>query len=244
MAGTVASAPSAAAHSKGNVGHLARTAVKAAMIVLALFQMTRQFLPGTVHEVTGICLGLCVVAHVVQNRRWFTSFTRGRWGAARIGATVVDVALVAILIAMVASGVAMSGLAVQLGLAKGTAALRGVHMACVHGGFLLMAVHAGMHGRPLVSRGLQTLNSLPARLGAALIVALLCVWGAWEFVRLDFMGYLTLRTRFAFIDPSQSVVLFVLDHAAIFALFVVAGYGLVRLLGVLDKPRHPKQPTR
>lgn len=100
------------------------------MLVLLLFQMTRQFLPGAVHEATGIALGACVAAHVVLNRRWFAALGRGRWTALRVVSTTVNGALLVVFAAMVVSGLAMSGIAVDLGLAGHTTVLRGVHALC------------------------------------------------------------------------------------------------------------------
>lgn len=51
-------------------GRAVRRAVVAAMVALLLFQMTRQFLPGAVHEATGLLLFAAVVAHNALNRRW------------------------------------------------------------------------------------------------------------------------------------------------------------------------------
>lgn len=197
-----------------------RGVLDALMAVLLIGQMERQFLPGWVHEVSGALLAAAVVAHVCANRRWLAGLRRGRWTPARVSAACVDVVLAATFVAMVASGLGMSGAAVGMGLARGTMRLRSVHLALVHVGLLAAGVHAGMHALPLVRRMARAASgrlgrgaglALPLTAGAALVAC-----GAHAFVRLDFASYISLRVRFALIDPSQSVVLFVLANMAVF----------------------------
>ena len=230
----------------------------AVMLALFVFQMLRQFLPGAVHEVTGIALATCAVAHVVRNRRWFAGLARGRWTARRALIAVVSCALSAVMLGTVACGVGMSGLAVDLGLARNTMQLRSFHIALTHLGFLLAGLHVGLHVRPVAARvaragrrclGLaegtsgvgtpraaRTARMVRIALGAlALAVA---AYGAHAFAKLDFAGYISLKTRFAFIDPSQPVVLFALDHAAVLVLCALIACALDALLAKVRSARH------
>lgn len=63
------------------------------------------------------------------------------------------------------------------------------------------------------------------------VAAVLVAYGLHAFAKLDFFGYISLQTRFAFIDPMQSVPLFVCDHLAVFALCALVGAGLAVALG-------------
>lgn len=201
----------------------ARGLVDGAMVGLLLFQMARQFLPSWVHEATGLALAALVVVHVGLHLRWYRGLIRGSWTPWRGITTLVNIALTLVLIAMVASGFGMSGMAVGLGIAGHTMVLRSMHMALVHAGFMLAGLHLGLHGRRWGAR-LQRSGIAGILLGTTWLG--LALYGAYAFVKLNFWGYLTLRTQFAFIDPSQSVVLFVLDHLAIFALCAAAGCGI------------------
>lgn len=211
-----------------------RAAVDAAMLVLLTFQMTRQFLPGAVHEATGIALGVAIVAHTVLNRRWYRALPRGRWTPGRVLSTSVNLGLTAVLLTMLTSGLGMSGIAVDLGVAGRTSVLRSVHMACVHLGFLLVGVHLGLHAGPWVARARRTLEArLPRPVACGLMAVAsgaVVAYGVLSFMRLDFAGYISLRTRFAFIDPTQSVVLFVLDHLAILFAYAALGWLAATLL--------------
>lgn len=203
------------------------------LVILLLFQMTRQFLPGTVHEAVGITFVVLVMVHNASKRRWYAGLARGRWNLRRIMLTVIDFALVAVFVGIAACGLGMSGIAVSLGVAGHTMQLRSAHIALTHLGFLLVGLHVGMHAQPALSRAGRALSGrigmAAARVAGLALGVFALVYGAIVFVKLDFTGYISMQTRFAFIDPNQSVALFVLDHLAVFVLFALAGLALAAL---------------
>ncbi len=241
------------------------------LVVLLLFQMTRQFLPGAVHEAAGIGFAALLVAHNVAMRRWYAGLLRGRWSVRRALGALVNLALVIVFVGVAACGLGMSGIAVSLGVASHTMQLRSAHIALTHLGFLLVGVHLGLHGLPAVRKAGRALGrragsaggagqagaagragsgaqaaghaswaaraaglagggvqaaARPAELALAVLVA---AYGAFAFAKLDFAGYISMQTRFAFIDPNQSVALFVLDHIAVLALASLVGLALAAL---------------
>ncbi|MEE8716400.1 MAG: hypothetical protein SOI26_04650 [Coriobacteriales bacterium] len=130
-----------------------RTAIDAVMVVLLLLQMGRQLMPSAVHEACGIALGALAVAHVVLNRRWFRGLARGRWDAARALRTVIDAACIAILLAMVASGLGASGLLRDVVPAVGRPSMyRGAHMTFVYLALIVFSLHLGTHWKVIVAR--------------------------------------------------------------------------------------------
>lgn len=203
------------------------------IVILLLFQMTRQFLPGMVHEAVGIIFIVLVMVHNATKRRWYAGLAQGRWNLRRVMLAVVDFALVAVFVGIAACGLGMSGIAVSLGVAGHTMQLRSAHIALTHLGFLLVGVHLGMHARPALSKAGRALSSrigpVAARAAGLALGILVLVYGALAFVKLDFAGYISMQTRFAFIDPNQSVALFVLDHLAVLALFALVGLALAVL---------------
>lgn len=208
-----------------------RAALDIAMVALLLFQMTRQFLPGAMHEVTGVAFAVLVVAHNVLNRRWYASLLRGPWTLRRAVPAAVNAVLVLVCLGAVACGLGMSGVAVGLGVAGHAVVLRSVHMTLVHWLFVLAGVHLGLHARQLARRVGRAFGAPGSpmrpfvRRAAMLGTAALVAYGAYAFVKLGFFGYLSGRTRFAFIDPSQPVLLFVFDHLAVLTLCAAVGCG-------------------
>lgn len=211
----------------------ARMLLNCLLMAFLLFQMTRQFLPGVVHEAAGIVFVALAVVHNVIARRWYAGLARGRWNPRRALVTVVDLALVVVLAGIVACGLGMSGIAVSLGVAGHTMQLRSVHIALTHLGFLLAGIHLGMHMLSVSQKALRALASrlgrVPARAAELAVVLCVAAHGVFAFAKLDFAGYISMQMRFAFIDPSQSVALFVFEHLAVLALFALVGLALAAL---------------
>lgn len=220
----------------------ARAALDAAMLALLLLQMGRHLLPSQVHEVTGMALGACVVAHLALNRRWFAGLARGRWTAGRALQTAVVAALVAVVALVLVSGIGMSGLLFDFGTPCAPARpsrFRGVHMVCVYLALLLFSFHFGMHWKAVMARARRALGgraaSPLARVLLRATVAALLAWGAWKFFDLGLLDYITRRTRFAFIDTERPVALYFLDYASVMGACAVLGHYAATLLAWLDR---------
>ena len=54
--------------------------------------------------------------------------------------------------------------------------------------------------------------------------------GVWSFVALDFPGYITGATAFAFVDPSKPAALSFIQYASVFSLFALVGVALSKVL--------------
>ena len=72
-------------------------------------------------------------------------------------------------------------------------------------------------------------DSRAGRILPKIIVVLIAGYGIYAFMRRQIFSYLFLQTRFAFFDTGESLVLFLIDYLAIFALFVCIGYYSVKL---------------
>lgn len=193
---------------------------------LALFQMLHMHLSDAAHEIGGVLFGILLVVHVVQHHRWFALLAKGPWKAIRIVNAAVVICLLLCACAMLFSGLAMSGWAVEAGTG-GSSVARAIHLPLVHIGFCLLAVHAGLQMRRVFA-----VRSTTATRGAATKVLLaaaavaVAAFALWSLADLDFVGYVLGTTGFAFVDPAKSVAFSVLQYAAIFALFCGMGYAL------------------
>ena len=113
-------------------------------------------------------------------------------------------------------------------------------MLCGHWNFVLMSLHLGLHWA-MISRMVS--KTLPkdnvALVWVARIVAVLIAgYGAYALVARQMPAYLFGEVKFAFIDPSEPLVLFLADHVAIMGLFVfIAHYGLICVRKVTRRRR-------
>ncbi len=55
-------------------------------------------------------------------------------------------------------------------------------------------------------------------------------YGVYAFIKRQFADYLFLRTHFVFLDDSEPIIFFFLDHLAIMGSFVLLGHYLAKLI--------------
>ena len=159
----------------------ARQIVDGCLLILLLCQMSYQVTGEAVHEWTGIAMTLTVIVHQLLNRRWYTALFKGNYNPYRSVATLINVLLLAAMLATAFCGMAMSEYAVPfLYWTKGVFLVRPTHLALSHWSFLLMGLHLGLHlpvmagKRKPGGRSKTVLSVLGALLGGI---------GFWLFLR-------------------------------------------------------------
>ena len=193
-------------------------AVDVALALVATLLMMRSQLPPMLHQVAGIAFGLLTATHMWQHRAWLASLARGRIAGRRLVSTIGMAAILVCAIALIASGLLMSTWATSLGIAAGTGGARALHLPLSHLLYCIIGVHAG-----LCAKGVARLPR-PALVAWAALAAL----GIWSFVALDYGGYITGATAFAFVDPSKPLVLSFVQHVSVLALFALAANQTIR----------------
>ncbi len=197
----------------------------AVLLALMAYMLTGQGL----HEWLGIvALGLFILHHLL-NWNWFRALGKGRYTPMRVLRTVLALFLLVSMLVQIISGLAMSRRALFfLELPMETSAARRLHLCFGYWSFLLAGLHLGTHwsvflglgrklrgGTPLPEAGRRTL-----RLAAAVSAG----YGLFCFLRQGSFDYLFLRTEFAFFDYGKPDLLVLLELAAVFSLWVLAGY--------------------
>lgn len=60
------------------------------------------------HEIAGTGMMVLIIIHRTLNRKWFSSLTRGKYNAARVFRTIVDVLLLVFMVLQPLNGILMS----------------------------------------------------------------------------------------------------------------------------------------
>ena len=198
-----------------------RKSVDACMLVLLLCLMSYQVTGEQAHEWTGVVMTLTVLVHQILNRRWYAAIFRGRYSAYRAVTTLINLLLLASMLATACCGMAMSGYAVPfLYWPRGVYLVRPTHLAMSHWTFLLMGLHLGVHlpilfGRQALGKGVRAgLTALGAGLGGI---------GFWLFLKNGMPDYLFFRVPFAFLDYEKSAFLVFLENALMLGTWVFLG---------------------
>lgn len=195
-------------------------AIDIALAIVATLLMMRTQLPAMLHQVSGIAFGVLTAVHMWQHSAWLGALVHGKLKGRHLVSAAGMAAILVCIAALIVSGLMMSTWATDLGIAAGTGSARGLHLPLSQLLYCLIGAHAG-----LCMKGVR---KLPRPALVAWVIA--AAAGIWSFAALDFGGYITGATAFAFVDPSKPAALSFVQYASVFALFALAGAALSTVL--------------
>lgn len=113
-----------------------------ALLLLMPYEMAGE----TAHEWIGMAIFILFILHHLMNRRWTGNIRKGRYTPVRIIQTVLAFVLLVLMIGSMVSGILLSRHIFRgVNIAGAANLARNVHMICAYWGFVLMAVHLGIH---------------------------------------------------------------------------------------------------
>lgn len=198
--------------------------VDGAMFLLLLNQMAYVLTGQQHHEKTGTVMVLLILCHNLLNRRWFETVRKGKYNAKRLFGIALNFLTLALVLALFISGVVMSRYVFDfLPIHGGRALARRVHITCAYWGFLLMAIHIGMHWNGIKGRignafGRAKVEEKPKKM-VSIVVWAVSAYGIYAFYRHEIFSFLFLQNEFAIFNQ-QPALLFVLDYLAMITLIV------------------------
>ena len=205
----------------------ARMVIDCLMVVLLPILMAYSLVGEAAHEWLGIGMSLLFIGHHALNWRWYRSLIKGRWSAARVWQTVVDMALLAAMLGLIVNGPILSRHALTaLPIHGGRSIARTLHMLSAYWGFCLMSLHLGMHWN-------RVLGLIPQKFQRPIVrvwIGMIAGYGIWAFVHREIGTYMFLRSAFVFFDFDEPLILFFLDYLAVMVLFATIGFYTSRLL--------------
>lgn len=202
-----------------------RLAVDLLMTLALLFLMGYQLWGEMAHEWAGTGMFVLFIAHHLLNLAWYKNLFRGKYTVMRVLISVVDLALLVVMICLIASGIIMSRhVFAFLPIDGGMGTARLVHMAACYWGFVLMALHLGFHWGMIMAR-VRNISGVtkPSRIHRVIFLIsgiVIAGYGLYVFVTRDLVTYMFLRTQFVFLDYSESPISFYIDYLAMMGLFI------------------------
>ena len=203
-----------------------RLIVDIVMTVMLPLLMAYSLIGEQNHEILGsLMLVLCILHHVL-NLKWYSALFHGKYGIKRIIRTALDMILLVIMFALPISGILMSKhLYTFINVPSAASTSRELHLLLSYWGFVLMCIHAGTHLVPAGKKLLRKNKTAWIAVHAAWCA--IAGYGAYVFVRRSMHEYMFRKTMFAFIDTSESKIVFFLDFTAVMLLFILVGYILL-----------------
>ena len=130
---------------------------------------------------------------------------------------------------MALSGIVISRhVFVDTGIESGQGSARIVHMLGAYWGFIIMSIHAGMHGKFLTGmikkRRKRGKNSRIAKITGNTAAAVIALYGAFVFIRSEIPLYMFLRTQFVYFDQAKPFLHYFTDYLSMMWLWIFTGY--------------------
>lgn len=209
------------------------------MTLSLLFSSGYQLWGEAAHEWAGAILFVLFIAHHLLNASWHKNLTKGHYTPMRVLQLLTDLALFAIMLIQMYSGIVLSRhVFVCLPITSGMALARRLHILGAYWGYLLMSLHIGLHWNMLIGMAKKGMRHSvkAARLsgrkdgraeGEAVagsrrfaplpfsISTAIALYGMYVFIKRDFITYLFLKSEFVFLDYEEPKILFYLDYLAL-----------------------------
>ena len=204
------------------------------MTLLLLLLMARQLTGDTVHEWLGAGMFLLWILHHILNMQWNGHIWKGKYTPFRILQLVVNILLLLAMIGTMVSGIILSReVFAFLPISGGLALARPLHILSAFWGFVLMALHLGLHWNMILgmirkSTGVKTAK--PVQIVLRTAGAGIAVYGLYALFKNQFLSYMFLTSSFVFFDFERPALLFFTEYAAIMGLFVFLAYDATKAM--------------
>lgn len=213
------------------------------MTVLLLFLMARQITGDVAHEWLGAAMFVLWIAHHILNRSWYSHLFKGKYTPVRILQTVTNFAVLLSMLGLMVSGIILSReVFAFLPISGGIARARSLHVLSAFWGFVLMALHLGLHWNMIlgmVRKATGPVSSKAMRVILRIVAVLIAGYGLYAFLKNQFLSYMFLTSSFVFFDFERPVLLFFTEYIAIMGMFIFLAYylskGVQRLNGKRKK---------
>lgn len=211
----------------------AKICVDIGMTIVLMLLMPYELVGQVAHEWLGIGIFILFIVHHILNRKWSRNVLKGKYTPLRIWQTLLVIFVLAAMIGSMVSGIILSRHVLSfLPVSGGRSFGRSLHMLASYWGFVLMALHLGLHWSMMMGMAKKALKKSSAvgtwilRIPALVIAG----YGMFAFVKREIGSYMLLRIQFVFFDFEEPLIFFLLDYLAIMGLFVFIGHYLAEIL--------------
>ena len=219
------------------------------MTLALLFLMGYQFWGDAAHEWVGAGMFALFIAHHILNRNWYKTLCKGKYTPLRIFRLIIDLSVFLGMLGLMVSGIMLSRhVFAFLPIGGGMSFARMLHMAASYWGFVLMALHLGLHWDMVMGMARKAvkirkpspmLSLVPTTLG--IVIA---AYGLYAFVSRDIPIYMFLKTHFVFMDFEEPIPFYYIDYLAVMGMFVCIAHYLSKLLCNVGNKERGSNRTR
>ena len=223
--------------------------VDIAMTALFMVCMGYHLTENKTHEWLGTILFALFILHHILNFGWYRGLFKGKYTAVRVIHTLVNVLFTVDVLLIMASGIMLSRNVFAFLNIFGGMTGRRLHMISTSWGYVLMAMHLGLHWGMVVAMSKKAVAKIlkrqPAQMASGKIVCgmltlAISAYGAYAFVTRQLAQRMFLLVEFAFFDFDELPSLFFADYLMIMALFAAVAYYGIKLTRYLTARKKQK----
>lgn len=202
------------------------------MTLLFIILMGYYVTDNTVHEVLGTITFVLFIIHHILNIKWYKSIFKGKHNFQRTFHIIINLLLFIAMLGMMISGIMISSDVFDFLNIKTTMFGRNLHMISTAWGFVLMAIHVGLHITGLMNKLNAKMKNSTFEYVYYFAIVLLIGFGIYSFISLRLWEEMFLLTHFKFFDYEQSTILFYLKYVVI---LMAIALGIYLILNIIKK---------
>ena len=199
------------------------------MTFLLLALMGYQFFGDVAHEWLGVIMLILFILHHFLNIHWIKNIFKGKYSSYRIAQLVVDIFVLFSMLGLMISGIMLSQHVFFFIHSYNLSFFRLLHMVSAYWGFVLMAIHFGLHWNIFI-RMIQKNKKSVSIAWIRIVFIVISVYGLYAFLSRNLLSYMFLRTQFVFLNYGESIFGFYLDYLAIVCVFMTLSYLFERIV--------------
>lgn len=202
------------------------------MTLLFIILMGYYVTDNTVHEILGTITFVLFILHNILNIKWYKSIFKGKHNFQRTFHIAINFLLFIAMLGMMISGIMISSDVFDFLNIKTTMFGRSLHMISTAWGFVLMAIHVGLHITGIMNKLNTKMKNSTFEYVYYFILLLLIGFGIYSFISLRLWEEMFLLVDFKFFDYEQSATLFYLKYVAI---LIALALGIYFILNIIKK---------
>ncbi len=201
------------------------------MTILFIILMGYYVTDNEVHEILGTITFVLFIIHNILNIKWYKGIFKGKHNFQRIFHIMINLLLFIAMLGMMISGIMISADVFAFLDIPTTMFGRRLHMLSTSWGFILMAIHVGLHINALMNKLNAKMKNSTFEYVYYFILTILAGLGIYAFINLKVWEDMFLLNDFKFFDYEQSSIVFYLKYLSILifiALVIYIIFSLVR----------------
>lgn len=169
------------------------------LFILMLIEYSRTQIPAEIHEITGICLIILVIIHLILNRKYLKAIPKGKYDFKRSLMLIVNLSFFVVFFLTVIFGALSSQYTLTI-MNIGNMTTIYLHKILGYLSLILMAIHLGINLT-------KPLNKLEEKLGNKIYILyiILIILGIYSAIQLDFWNHLIGKSGFSIVTNTLMI---------------------------------------